>query len=341
MPPGVYVEEFGFTPAISGRNMTMAAFLGISTGVVGRVRSLLEFERAFGTSGDLWRAARAYFNEGGQALHIVPVLEWTPSAIDAALATLAGESDISAVAAPFSPASLAAGKLIAHADACRDRIALIDPEPGAALAELLNTRSQLDSRNAALYSPWIQTTSGLMPPSPFVAAVLSKTPPHKSPANVALASATGLEREIPRAEQEVLNPEGVNLIRAFHDRGILVWGARTLSRDPEWKYISIRRYTIYIEQSVSRGLQWTVFEPNNSNTWQRVTGAVTNFLLLEWRSGALQGVKPEEAFFVRCGFGQSMTQQDIVEGRLVLLIGIAPLKPAEFIIIRVVVTTVH
>ena len=341
MTPGVYIDEPGFTPVISGRDMSVAAFLGLSTGVAGRVRSLLEFERAYGDGGELWSAAWAYFNEGGQALQVAPVLEWTPSSIADALAALAEQDDISAVAAPFSPFRITAHELAAHAGKCGERIALLDSEPGATASELLAARSLLGTKNAALYTPWIQTKAGLVPPSPFVAAVLSKTLPHKAPANAALTLATGLEREITRDEQELLNPEGVNAIRTFPGRGVLIWGARTLSRDPEWKYISVRRYSIYLEQSISRGLQWAVFEPNDSGTWTRIIGAVTNFLTTEWRGGALQGVKPDEAFFVQCGLGRSMTQQDIAEGRLVVLIGIAMLKPTEFQIIRLSFSTVN
>jgi phage tail sheath protein FI len=149
-----------------------------------------------------------------------------------------------------------------------------------------------------------------------------------------IAGITRLSRNVTKTEQELLNRDGINALRFFLGRGNLVWGARTLSRDPEWKYVNIRRYLIYLERSIYEGTQWAVFEPNDEPLWAQVRQNIENFLTRAWRDGALQGIKPEEAFFVTCD-RSTMTQDDIDRGRLVCLIGVAPLKPAEFVIFRI------
>jgi len=145
-----------------------------------------------------------------------------------------------------------------------------------------------------------------------------------------------LSHTLSKAEQDILNPRGVNLIRDFrgNNRGIRLWGARTMSSDSEWKYINVRRLLIFLEQSIDRGIQWVVFQPNSEPTWIAVRQSVTNFLRTVWRDGALMGVKDDQAFFVRCD-RSTMTQDDIDNGRLVCLIGVAPVKPAEFVIFRI------
>lgn len=156
----------------------------------------------------------------------------------------------------------------------------------------------------------------------------------QSPANEVVRSAVGFERTITTADQEMLNPAGVNCLRYFAGRGYRVWGARTASSDPEWKYVNVRRYFIYLEHSIDRGTQWAVFEPNDEPLWANVRRTITDFLHQEWTRGALLGQKPEEAFFVRCD-RTTMTQDDLDHGRLVCLIGVAAIKPAEFIIFRI------
>jgi phage tail sheath protein FI len=157
----------------------------------------------------------------------------------------------------------------------------------------------------------------------------------KAPANEKLLAAAGLQRAVKTAEQEVLNPEGVNCIRQFDKpRGIRVWGARTLSSDPELKYVNTIRYRNYLTASLERGLAWTGFEPNAEQLWANVRRTVADFLFNEWQSGALLGDKPEQAYFVRCD-RSTMTQNDLDNGRLVCMIGVAQLKPAEYIILRI------
>ena len=156
----------------------------------------------------------------------------------------------------------------------------------------------------------------------------------EEPANEVIRSITGFERQVVRREQDMLNPNGINVLRAFPGRGRRVWGARTLSSDGSWKYINVRRLFLYVEESIDEGTQWVVFEPNDEPLWARVRQTIRNFLTTVWRSGALQGRTADEAFFLKCD-RTTRTQDDIDNGRLICLIGIAPVKPAEFVIFRI------
>ncbi len=157
---------------------------------------------------------------------------------------------------------------------------------------------------------------------------------YKAPANEVVRGAVGFEMMVNKAQQDNLNPEGVNCFRFFEGSGFRLWGARTMSSDPEWKYVNLRRYLAYIERSIDKGTQWAVFEPNGETLWASVRRAVEDFLLSEWRNGALSGDKPDEAFLVKCD-RTTMTQDDLDNGRLICLIGVAPVKPAEFVIFRI------
>ena len=149
-----------------------------------------------------------------------------------------------------------------------------------------------------------------------------------------VAGLTKFEANINKARQDVLNPEGINALRFFEGRGNRVWGARTMTSDPEWKYVNVRRLFIYLEHSIDKSTQWAVFEPNNEQLWANVRQAVSDFLYVMWKGGSLLGTKPEEAFFVRCD-RTTMTQNDLDNGRLIVLVGIAPVNPAEFVIFRI------
>jgi phage tail sheath protein FI len=152
---------------------------------------------------------------------------------------------------------------------------------------------------------------------------------------VVVNSITGLDVAITKGEQDILNPRNINAIRTFPGRGIRVWGARCITSDSSWRYVPVRRLFLYVEESIDEGTQWVVFEPNDYTLWARVRQSISNFLTRVWRDGALLGTKPEEAFFVLCGLGTTMTQDDIDNGRLIVQVGIAPVKPAEFVIIRI------
>lgn len=251
---------------------------------------------------------------------------------------------VSLVAAPGFTDTGVADALIAHCGAARYRFAILDGPASLTrvTAPRLDPRAAHDTRNAAYYAPWLEVIGPdggrvMVPPSGHVAGIYAKTDAErgvaKAPANLAPVGITGVAYAFSTGEQEVLNPRGVNLIRAFPGRGTLVWGARTLSTDPEWKYVNLRRLMLFLEASLDRGLQWVVFEPNGEALWAKVRAAAETFLNAQWRAGAFQGVTQDEAFFVRCD-RTTMTQADIDAGRLICVIGVAPLKPAEFVIFR-------
>jgi len=232
--------------------------------------------------------------------------------------------------------------VVTHCENMGDRFAILQaPELPGRISEM---ETPVDSQYAAYYYPWIEvkhpTTNvdKLVPPGGHVAGIYARndaeTGVHGSPANMVVRGALDLQHNITKGEQDVLNPKGVNCIRSFQGRGIRVWGARTCSSDPEWKYLNVRRLFLYVEQSIEEGTQWAVFEPNDRDTWARVRQSVSNFLETTWRDGALMGTSPDEAFFVNCG-EETMTQDDIDNGRLICEIGIAPVKPAEFVIFRI------
>jgi hypothetical protein len=181
-----------------------------------------------------------------------------------------------------------------------------------------------------------------IPPGGHIAGIYARTDVergvHKAPANAVVRGILGIQFPISMGEQDILNPRGVNCIRSFPGRGIRVWGARTISSDPEWKYINVRRLFLAIEEAIDEGTQWVVFEPNHQRLWARVKQSVSEYLTRVWRDGALMGNTPEEAFFVECGKDRTMTQDDIDNGRLIVQIGIAPVKPAEFVVFRIAQT---
>lgn len=234
--------------------------------------------------------------------------------------------------------------VIAHCETMLYRVASIDTPPKFLPTQALDYRNNRSSNYAALYYPWITISSPIdgtplnVPPAAYMAGIWARSDNNygviKAPANEVVRSALDFESRINKAQQELLNPEGVNCLRFFPGPGFLVWGARTISDDPEWKYLSMRRYFCYLEKSIDEGTQWVVFEVNGPALWDRVRHAIEGFLLDEWKSGALLGSKPAEAYFVKCD-ASTMTQDDLDNGRLVCLIGVAAAKPAEFVIFRI------
>ena len=184
----------------------------------------------------------------------------------------------------------------------------------------------------------------VLPPSGAVVGVYAAVDTNrgvwKAPANVSLNSVSGLTETIDSKEQETLNVDvvagkSINAIRAFTGKGILIWGARTLAgNDNEWRYVPVRRFFNMVEESIKKSTYWAVFEPNDANTWIKVKAMIENYLILKWKDGALQGAKPDDAFFVKVGLGTTMTAQDILEGRMNVEIGMAVVRPAEFIILK-------
>lgn len=267
------------------------------------------------------------------------------------LYTLKNVDDISIVAIPGITTQHLQNKLIIHCETTmKDRFAVLDSEEKADLDRIRKQRNLYDSKYAALYYPWVRVFDPLskkrtnVPPSGYMCGIYARSDiergVHKAPANEIVRGALGLEefdgvkRVITKGQQDILNPKGVNCIRAFRGRGIRVWGARTISSDSLWKYINVRRLFIFLEESIEDGTQWVVFEPNDEKLWARVRQTITQFLTRVWRDGALMGTTPGEAFFVKCD-RTTMTQDDIDNGRLIVLIGVAPVKPAEFVIFRI------
>ena len=236
--------------------------------------------------------------------------------------------------------------MIAHCELMGDRVAILDAPPdynAQQVKEWRQDKAGYDSKYATLYWPWIKVFDPVagravfVPPSGHMAGIWSRSDGergvHKAPANEIVRGAIALELNLTRAEHDQLNPIGVNCIRTFPGRGVRVWGARTLSSDPAWRYLNVRRLFNYIEESILLGTQWVVFEPNDMDLWERVKRTIGAFLVRTWRDGALFGATPAEAFFVKCD-GENNTAETIDAGQLIVDIGIAPVKPAEFVIFR-------
>jgi phage tail sheath protein FI len=250
-------------------------------------------------------------------------------------------NDISIVCVPKEMEGLN-DAVVAHCEKMNDRFAILQSKEQDEGVEKL--MPPLDSKCAAFYYPWVKVidpltqSKKLVPPCGHVAGVYARSDTqrgvHKAPANEPLRGVVELQFPISKAKQDILNPRGINCIRVFPGRGIRIWGARTISSDPIWKYINVRRLFLYIGESIEQGTQWVVFEPSNERLWARVKQTVSQFLFGVWRTGALMGSTEGEAFFVRCD-RSTMTQDDIDNGRLVCVIGVASTKPAEFVILRI------
>jgi phage tail sheath protein FI len=280
-----------------------------------------------------------------------------PNKAATGLAALGEIDDIAIVATPDSvrfdegSQKTAVDNLIEHCEQLRYRIGIVDPPMDRSISTVRESRSQFDTKYAALYYPWVEILDPTakndpaaapatlqLPPSGFAAGIYARSDinrgVHKAPANEVVLGITKFMQNVTYARQAVLNPEGINALRFFPGRSNRVWGARTMSSDPEWKYVNVRRLFIYLEHSIDKSTQWAVFEPNNEALWANIRQTVSDFLLTTWLTGALMGTKPEEAFFVRCD-RTTMTQNDLDNGRLICLIGVAPTYPAEFVIFRI------
>ena len=229
-----------------------------------------------------------------------------------------------------------------------DRVAILDPPPGLNAQQIKEWRVDkvgYDSKYAALYWPWVKVfdpasgTNIFVPPSGHMAGIWGRNDDtrgvHKAPANEVVRGAISLEINITKNEHDLLNPVGINCIRAFPGRGIRVWGARTLSSDPAWRYLNVRRLFNYLEESILNGTDWVVFEPNDYALWSKIRRTISAFLVNEWRKGALFGLTPAEAYFVKCD-SETNPAEGIDLGQVVCEIGVAPVKPAEFVIFRLV-----
>lgn len=375
LAPGVYVEEVSFrAKTIEEASTGITAFVGPTVrGPVGEVSppfsTEAEFARVYGGTEDLSfgttrltnftaYAVGAFFAEGGRTLHVVRVdpAQTKPSLGERFAAALEALNDVPALSVIAAPGHAAmdaclAPLLIAHVNRPGSRcFALLELPAGSTVAEARAAVGGMRSNSAALYHPWIRTKAAgtglktrrtpalLLPPSGYMAGIYARMDRErgvfKPPSNAPLRSASGLEVNLTAAEIDGLTPDGINALRVMPTKEVRVWGARTTASDPEWKYVNVRRYYLFIAQSLERGLEWAVFEPNDEPLWRRVRGGVEDFLQGQWRAGALMGSKPEEAYFVRCD-RTTMTGSDLAAGRLVCLVGLAILKPMEFVTLRI------
>jgi hypothetical protein len=259
------------------------------------------------------------------------------------------ENSISIVAAPGQTSVGVQNALLEHCEKMRYRFAVIEPPAGAKVAEARTHRQNFDSTRGAIYYPWLDVADPVgapgdmirIPPSGHVMGIYARTDVArgvwKAPANEVVRGILQLDTALTKGEQDILNPVHVNCFRDFRsvNRGLRLYGARTLSSDPEFRYVNVRRTLLYIEQSLDTGLQWAVFEPNAEPLWASVKQSVSGFLRTLWRDGGLEGTSEDEAFFVNIGYDVTMTQADIDNGRLIVVIGVAIVKPAEFVIVKI------
>lgn len=265
-------------------------------------------------------------------------------------ASLENVEDVSIVATPAAVIDPSQHQAIAvemekHCVKMRYRFGLIDSPQDASLGEIQAFRNNFDNSRLALYAPWVIASGPTgaqdniaVPPSGFIAGIYARTDVdrgvHKAPANTPVLGALRFSQDINKFQQELLNPKGINALRSFSGRGHQVWGGRTLSSDPEWKYVNVRRYFLYLERSIEKGSQWAVFEPNGERLWANLVTTVESFLFNEWKNGRLLGAQPAAAYFVRCD-RTTMSQNDLDNGRLVCEVGVAALTPAEFVVFRI------
>jgi hypothetical protein len=271
---------------------------------------------------------------------------------------LESNEDISLVAIPGRTEERVQNALIDHCELMRYRVAFLDSVPGdqptgAMIPEVQAQRQQFDSKRAALYYPWLRIDNPFagpplqpgqvsIPPSGSVMGICARTDVtrgvHKAPANEVVYGINEFQRSITRSDQDVLNPEpmNVNVLRDFRlqERGLRVYGARVITSDQEWKYLNVRRLFNFIEQSLEQGTQWVVFEPNDENLWAHVRATIGDFLNTVWHSGGLVGATPEQAYFVKCDEGNNPPQER-ENGRFHVTVGIVPAFPAEFVIIQI------
>lgn len=364
--PGMYVVEIsGRSKPVEAVGTSTAAFVGKAVhGPVGEptlIRGRAEYENFFGPVSSekdtMGIALACFFKNGGSRAYVCRLPDRARSSGYRRFFTgpLSRIADINIVILPgISWRGAGKGVLseaVAHCEAMRNRIVIIDlPDIELGAASDVSALSLPASSFAACYYPWLKIASPLkpnrslsVPPSGFVAGIWARTDSRRgvwaAPAGMetGLLGVTGLQYQIEGGELDQLNPLGVNCLRHLSGVGPVIWAARTLATgaDPEWRYVSVRRTAMMIEQSIIKGIEWAVFEPNTSGLWSDLRADIGHFMNGLFRSGAFQGQRPCDAFFVRCGFGDTMTQADIDAGQVIVIVGFAPSKPAEFVILRI------
>ncbi len=364
LSPGVYVEE------ISGASKPIEAVSTSTVGFIGECKkgpvnepifcpNWSTFTKYFGDFSDsehLAHAVYGFFNNGGARCFILNVgtgaADKKPARFigydrgpgeRAGLHAYEEVDDINMIVAPGQTDPAIQDAVLTHCEKMRYRFAILDCPETIEKGGVNNLPKPRDSKYGAYYFPWLEVYDPEkgnihVPPSGHMAGIYARSDNergvHKAPANEVVRGALGLKYTITKSEQDLLNPKGINCIREFPNRGIRVWGARTISSDPEWRYVNVRRLFNMVEQSIEGGTQWVVFEPNDQTLWKRVSRNITAFLLRVWRDGALFGETPEQAFYVKCD-GETNPPEVIDAGQLVVEIGMCPTKPAEFVIFRI------
>jgi len=360
--PGVYREDVFLRPA-SVLPTGVPGFVGLGT-VAGQGITLpvvLHRQEEFAAAllspaeGFLADAVAGFFANGGSRCYVAvadPAAGDRPGALRAALATLAPLLDVDLVAVPDAMLLADAAEqyalqrdVLAHCHAQGDRLAILDSRRGSSLDGVLEQRRAIGAGAAepvsgALYYPWLRTAGDRwLPPCGHVAGIFARSDARvgvfKAPANEEIFDALDLETVIDNGQQDRLNPEGINCLRAFPGRGIRVWGARTLSRDPSWRYVSGRRFFLTIGRWIDRNMTWAAFEANEQRLWLRIRRELDTYLTALWRAGALQGATPAEGFFVNCD-GETNPPENRLAGQVVTEIGLAITAPAEFVVVRII-----
>jgi hypothetical protein len=366
LSPGVYVEEVDRgTKPLEMVGTSTVGFIGeCSIGPTNQpvfCTNWSQFSKVYGDfqhSEYLAHAVYGFFNNGGGRCFVLNVgTDWSQYASKAALyigsdngpGTRTGlkafedvdEINIVVAAGQTDPAIQDA--VLSHCENMRYRFAILDSPEVIEKGGVDKLPKPRDSKYGAYYFPWIEVYDPykgnvFQPPSGYMAGIYARVDGergvHKAPANELVRGALGLKYGITKGEQDILNPKGINCIRAFSNRGIRVWGARTISSDASWRYINVRRLFNMVEQSIEIGTQWAVFEPNDQRLWKRITRDLSAFLMRLWRQGALFGKTPEEAFYVKCD--EETNPPEVIDaGQLICEIGMCPVKPAEFVVFRI------
>jgi hypothetical protein len=364
LSPGVYVEEVpGASKPIEAVGTSTVGFIGESKkGPVNQVvfcPNWTTFTKNFGDFADSEHLAHAiygFFNNGGSRCFVLNV---GTGAADKRPARFIGfdkgpgergglhsfeeVEEIAIVAAPGQTNPAITDAVLTHCEKMRYRFAVLDSPETIEKGGVDKLPKPRDSKYGAYYFPWIevydpQKGNIFVPPSGHVCGIYARSDAergvHKAPANEIVRGALGLKFSITKGEQDILNPKGINCIREFKNRGIRVWGARTISSDPEWRYVNVRRLFNMVEHSIENGTQWCVFEPNDQKLWKKVSRNITAFLLRVYRDGALFGASPDQAFYVKCD--EETNPPEVIDaGQMVCEIGMCPVKPAEFVIFRI------
>ncbi len=369
--PGVYVEEISMIPEpIAGVSTSTTGFIGVAEkGGLNKPTLITiwsQFVESFGrytTSAPfLAPAVRGFFDNGGNRCYVVRIPDNAEDSdyigIDSGsnnrtgLQTLKDIDEIDIVCVPGVTSKTVQAAIIRHCELMNDRFCILDSKKNADLAAIQTQKNSVvsDQGYATLYYPWIkveiETTENdeikiiqdFVPPSGYIAGIYARTDKekgvHKAPANEKICGALEVSLHITKEQQDILNSKGINCIRYFLDQSICVWGARTTASDPLWKYVPVRRLCIFIEESIFNGTKWVVFEPNDKPLWEKIRKNVDTFMQDLYRQGALKGNTRSEAYFVKCD-EETTTQNDINLGIVNIVVGFAPLKPFEFVIIKI------